>query len=385
MAWNKPGGNGKNPWNGNGQQPPDLDEMMQNFQNKFGNFFGNKKQSSGPSIGIILSIVALIWAAFGIYIVEPAEKAVVLRFGKYTDTVGPGPHWMMPLIDKRYTVDVDRIRSYTRSGVMLTQDENIVDIKLEVQYKVKNAQKYVLAIREPDEVLKHVTESALRQVVGKTNLHDVLTIGRAKTATDTKMQLQELLDRYQTGLEVTQANMAKSDPPTQVKEAFDDVIKAREDKERIINEAEAYENQILPLARGQAKRMEAEALAYKERVIKEAEGNAKRFDALLAEYEKAPAITKERLYIEAYESVLSNTSKVMVDVKGNNLMMLPLDKIIGSSSVKSVMPSTLNLPKAPSIPGMTHKGTNDSAETEQAQNNRFDLSRLRRDRQRGYQ
>lgn len=333
MAWNEPG-KGQDPWGqGGNNNPPDLDEVIKNFQKKFGGLFGGGEGGDGSGkglgIGTILVLGLLLWAVFGIYIVDPAERAVILRFGKYHATTEPGPHWHMRLIDTKVQVNVDELRSYPLEQLMLTQDENIVAVDLTIQYKIKDVKDYVINVRSPDNTLRHATESALRQTVGKSRLDYVLTEGREVVADDILEMLQTLLDRYGAGLQVTAVNMQRAEPPDQVRDAFDDVIKAREDKIRLRNEAEAYANQIVPVARGNAQRLLAEANAYRDSVIARAEGEATRFDQLLVEYEKAPQVTRERLYLEAVESVLTNTTKVMVDVEGgNNLMYLPLDRLM---------------------------------------------------------
>ena len=342
MAWNEPGGNkGRDPWGnrpsgGGDQGPPDLDELFKKAQEKFGGLFGSGGQGGrsplGLNLGLIVVILALIWAATGFYIIEPAERGVVLRFGKYHTTVLPGLHWQMRIVDTVYRVDVDEVRSISRPSLILTQDENVVDVDLEVQYRIKEVENYVLRMRDPEGSIKQVADSALRQVIGRSTLESVQTLGREQVAQDTKDKMQELLDRYSTGLLVTQVNMQQAEPPEEVKPAFDDVIKAREDQVRSQNEAEAYANEIVPIARGKAQRVLEEAEAYKQRVIAQSEGETQRFLQLLVEYEKAPEVTRNRLYLETMEQVLGRSSKVMVDVEGgNNLLYLPLDKLVGGS------------------------------------------------------
>ncbi len=337
MAWNEPG-KGQDPWGqGGNNNPPDLDEVIKKLQKKFGGLFGGGDSGDGTTkglgLGALVVLATIVWAAFGIYIVDPAERAVILRFGKYHSTAEPGPHWRMPLVDTKVLVNVDELRSHPLEQLMLTQDENIVAVDLTIQYKIKDVKNYVINVLHPDNTLKLATESALRQVVGKSKLDYVLTDGREVVADNILELLQTLLDRYGAGLVVTAVNMQKAEPPEQVRDAFDDVIKAREDKVRLRNEAEAYANQIVPVARGNAQRLLAEANAYRESVIAHADGEAKRFDQLLVEYEKAPKVTRERLYLEAIESVLTNTTKVMIDVEGgNNLVYLPLDKLIGGTA-----------------------------------------------------
>jgi membrane protease subunit HflK len=241
--------------------------------------------------------------------------------------------WNPPLIDEVSKINVTRVRSSTHSGLMLTEDENMISVELSVQYTVSNPKDFLLAVRDPELSLHHATESALRHVVGSSAMHDVLTDGRENIAIEIQARLQNYLNDYTTGIQVAKVNVEETRPPREVQAAFDDVIKAREDEQRVKNEAEAYANGIVPEARGMAQRLIEEASAYKQSVIAQAQGQAARFEALLAEYKRAPEVTRERLYIEAIESVMTNSSKVMVDVEGgNNMMYLPLDKIIGSSS-----------------------------------------------------
>lgn len=342
MAWNEPGGSGKDPWGSQGgdQGPPDLDELARKFQQKLGGLFGGKGGGSGGSgspgggasrigIGLVLGALVAVWVFSGIYIVAPAERAVVLQFGRYVKTTGPGPHWVPRFIQTVEKVNVEQIRNIQRQSSMLTQDENIISIALAVQYRVKDAKDYLFQVRDPDLTLREATESAVREVIGKSKLDFALTEGRSEIVARTEVLLQEILDNYVTGLQVTSVNLQDAQPPEQVQGAFDDAIKAREDEQRLKNEAEAYSNEVIPVARGKAARQLEEANAYKEQVIAQAEGEASRFEQLLAEYQKAPNVTRQRLYLETMESVLANSSKVMVDVEGgNNLMYLPLDQLM---------------------------------------------------------
>lgn len=347
MAWNEPGNNGKqrDPWGGGGDQgPPDLDELMRSLNKKLNGLFGGGKGTGGSSdnngsggvLGLLLLAVVVIWFGLGIYQVNQQERAVVLRFGEYADTVEPGLQWNPPLIDEVYKVNVTRVRSSTHNGLMLTEDENIVNVELSVQYTVNDPRNFLLAVRDPELSLNHAAESALRHVVGSSEMHSVLTDGRENIAVEIQDRLQLYLNNYNTGIQVVKVNVEETRPPREVQAAFDDVIKAREDEQRVKNEAEAYANGIVPEARGTAQRLIEEANAYKQSVVAQAEGQAARFEKLLAEYKRAPQVTRERLYIESIESVMSNSSKVMVDVEGgNNMMYLPLDKIIGQQSATS--------------------------------------------------
>lgn len=348
MAWNEPGenGNGKgkgprDPWGGGGQGPPDLDEALRKFQEKLSGIFGGGGSGgnnggvaiSGRLFGIMLGIALIVWGLLGFYQVDEQERGVVLRFGKYYDTVQPGLQWNPKLIDYVEIVNVTKVRSSAHREQMLTEDENIVEVNLQVQYTASDPKAFVLEVRNPESSLQHATESALRHVVGSSEMTQVLTDGREQIGMDVQERLQSYLDLYQTGIIVSQVTIASTQPPAEVQSAFDDVIKAREDEERLKNEAQAYANGIIPEARGGAQRQIEEANAYREQVIAEAQGEAQRFEKLLAEYKKAPGVTRERLYIDAVESVLSHSSKVMVDIDGgNNMMYLPLDKIIGQNT-----------------------------------------------------
>ncbi|MDD3448723.1 MAG: FtsH protease activity modulator HflK [Gammaproteobacteria bacterium] len=343
MAWNEPGGSGKDPWGSQGgdQGPPDLDELARKFQQKLGGLFGGKGGGSGTGggrgaggasrigLGLVLGALVAVWVFSGIYIVAPAERAVVLQFGRYVKTTGPGPHWVPRFIQTVEKVNVEQIRNIQRQASMLTQDENIISVALAVQYRVKDIKDYVFLVRDPDLTLREATESAVREVIGKSKLDFALTEGRSEIMARTETLIQEILDRYGTGLQITSVNLQDAQPPEQVQGAFEDAIKAREDEQRLKNEAEAYANEIVPVARGKAARQLEEANAYKAQVIAQAEGEASRFEQLLTEYRKSPAVTRQRLYLETMESVLASSSKVMVDVEGgNNLMYLPLDQLM---------------------------------------------------------
>ena len=335
MAWNESNGgnNPRDPWGGGNQGPPDLDEALKKLQRQLGSLFGGGSSGGGNKASkALLSVgffaVIFIWALSGFYQVDEQERAVVLRFGKYFDTVQPGLQWNPPLVDSVIVVNTTKVRAASFREIMLTQDENIVEVKLSVQYVIDDPTKFVLEVRDPERSLQHAAQSALRHVVGDMPMDMVLTEGRAGIAIDVQERLQNYIRLYGTGIRISKVNVDESNPPSQVQAAFDDVIKAREDEERVKNEAEAYANGIVPEARGQAQRQLEEADAYRQQVIANAEGEADRFNKLLQEFKKAPAVTRERLYIDAIEDVLSNTSKVMVDVEGgNNMIYLPLDKI----------------------------------------------------------
>lgn len=352
MAWNEPGNQkDRDPWGGGGkngggnQGPPDLDEVMRKLQGQLGKIFGGgggggsasgSGKMSGSMLALVVVGVLVVWALMGFYTIDQQERGVVLRLGKYHETVTPGLAWNPPLIDNVEKVNVTKVRSHSSRGTMLTEDENIVEINLSVQYLVSDPKLFYLNVRDPELSLVHANESALRHVVGSAEMHQVLTEGRELIAQDAQVRLQDYLDRYGTGLQISKVNIENAQAPKEVQAAFDDVIKAREDEQRVKNEAEAYANGIIPVARGYAQRLREEANAYREEVIAKAEGEASRFTKLLAEYKKAPEVTRERLYIDALQSVLSNSSKIMVDIEGgNNMMYLPLDKIAEAGAASS--------------------------------------------------
>jgi membrane protease subunit HflK len=349
MAWNEPGG-GKDPWGGNRNNdgPPDIDEALKKLKEKLG-LFGGGGSSNGTGKGgksllpIALFAVAVLWGLLGFYQIDEKEQAVVLRLGKYDNTLGSGLHWNPPFVDSVTTVRVTEERQYSARGLMLTQDENIVEISLTVQYNIANAKDFVLNIKDPETSLKHATDSALRHVVGSTGLDGVISTGREQVAVGTAEKLQVLLDMYNSGINVVKINIEEARPPTEVKAAYDDVIKAREDLERLVNEAQAYSNGIIPEARGEAQRLREEAEGYMSQVVSKSQGEAKRFTKLLTEYSKAPVVTRERLYIDAIEEVMSNSSKVLMDTEGgNNMLYLPLDKIVQQGASVQGRPSVSN-------------------------------------------
>jgi len=346
MAWNEPGGDNKDPWSGKGgdQGPPDLDEVVKKMQDKLGGLFGGKGGGNGGSpagptsngakgIGALAVIGLVLFLAFqSFYTVAPAERGVVLRFGGFKEVTLPGPHFKIPLVDQVVKVNVDQISSFRHKAEMLTRDENIVDLELTVQSKIEDPQDYLFQDQSPDKTIRDATETAVREVIGKSKLDYILTEGRASIGADIKHRIQELVNQYKTGLLVTSVNTQPAKPPEQVKSAFDDAIKAREDKAKVENQAEAYANEVVPRARGAAARRIEDAKAYKEKVIAESQGDTSRFLAILKEYEKAPEVTRQRLYLDTVEEVLGKTKKVILDAKGgNSLMYLPLDKLIQST------------------------------------------------------
>jgi len=349
MAWNEPGGNkNKDPWgnrgnNGGNDGPPDLDEVFKKFMDKLngvlgGSGGGSRGTSSGNNaagIIVLLVIAGIIWLLTGTYKIAEAERGVVLRFGKHAYTVESGLHWHMPSpIEKVLKVDVSNIQEFPLKSTMLTQDQNIIDIDITVQYQVGVAEDYFFSMRNPIRTLAEATESSLRQHIGRSTMDYVFGDGREDIALSTQETIQEILDSYESGLQVLRVNLQEAKPPEPVKASFDDVTQAVEDEVKLRNQAEAYRNEILPTARGESARMLEQAKAYKQEVVARAEGDAQRFTSLYNEYRKAPAVTRDRMYIETVETVLSQTSKIMVDVKGgNNMIYLPLDKMLQNTDV----------------------------------------------------
>ena len=370
MAWNQPDGNGdRDPWGNRGRQqgPPDLEEILRKLQSRWGRVFGWRPAGGGLSggggsaqgfgrggfvgAGLVVAVLIVAWWLAGIWIIQEPEKGVVLRFGAYHRTMDPGFNWAPYFIDSVDAVNVDRIRNaeigfrnqgssiaaVPREALMLTEDENIVDLQFAVQYRVKDPGQFLFENSEPEIALRQATESAVREIVGRSKMDFVLTEGRGAVAAETQGLIQEILDRYKTGLRVMSVNMQNAQPPTQVQDAFLDAIKAREDQERIINEAKAYQADVVPKARGEANAILAQSQAYQQRVEAIALGDASRFEQVLRAYRTAPEITRDRLYLEAVESVLAHTTKVLVDIpEGNNIMYLPLDQIIRSRADSGV-------------------------------------------------
>ncbi|RZU98955.1 FtsH protease activity modulator HflK [Spiribacter vilamensis] len=374
MAWNEPGGNNRDPWSngggnrGNNQGPPDLDEAIRKAKQTLAGLFGNKggggrgsggsDSGGGPKmpgtkgIGIIAGLLAAVWILSGIYIVDEGTRGVVTRFGAYQTTATPGPHWHFPYpIESVQTVDVSNRRRITvgyqaisaqntrpvlSEALMLTEDENIVNVKLAVQYQVSDAADFLFNFVEPEATLKSVTESALREIVGKRNMDFVITEGRSEVAQQTRELVVETLDAYNTGINVVEVVIQDAQPPEQVQGAFEDAIKAREDRERLINQAEAYRNEVIPRAQGQGARVREEAQGYMARIVQNAEGDASRFSQQRVEYANAPRVTRDRLYLDTMERVLGNASKVLIDNESSQqLMYLPLDKMMRSSGTST--------------------------------------------------
>jgi membrane protease subunit HflK len=362
MAWN----------DNNNQTPPELDEVIKDFKNKFNSTFGGGSSSNNSGVSkaakgsfkYVLILAVLVWLLTGIYIVDPAERGVVLRFGAFQTSTTQGPHWHIPYpVEAVYKVNVEQVRSaeigfrnsqnsysggVSSESLMLTKDENMVDVNLAVQYKIADAQSYLFNVYNPEMTLSHVIQSVIRQVVGDNTMDHVLTTGRDQVAQEVKTASQALLNDYGVGLLITAVTMQDAQPPIQVKAAFDDVVKAREDEQRYINEAKAYANDIVPKARGASQRLLAEAEAYKSQIVSKSEGEAYRFTQILTEYLKAPVVTKERLYRETLEEVLSSTNKVIVDSSSNSLMYLPIDQLINSSKSSRSSTSVNTFQQTPS-------------------------------------
>ncbi|EON93795.1 HflK protein [Marinobacter lipolyticus SM19] len=349
MAWNEPGGNrnDNDPWGtgggrgGNDQGPPDLDEALKKGLDKLNRMLGGKggrsggsggSSSGGGGFGAILALIAIIGLGYVVfqsfYTVDEQERAVVLRFGEFSRTEEPGLRFKVPLIDDVTKVRVTNVRTAESSGQMLTQDENLVTVDLQVQYRVGDAKAYVLNIRDSNQALAFATDSALRHEVGSSTLDGVLTEGRAELAVRVEQRLQSFLRDYGAGLEIVRVNVESTQPPPAVQDAFREVQRAREDEQQVKEEAETYRNKVVPEARGQAQRMIEEANAYKEEVIERANGETARFLAMLEVYQMSPEVTRERMYLQALEGVLSSTSKVLVDTQSSgNMMYLPLDRL----------------------------------------------------------
>ena len=399
MAWNEPGGgnnsNDQDPWGSGGnrggnrggkQGPPDLDEALRKLQDSLNNLFGSGKRSgnggsdrgngSGAGVpgwiwGLALVVVLGFWAFKAVYMVNEQEQAVILRFGEYHRTVGPGLHLYFPPVESKFQRNVTQVRSYRQKGQMLTEDENIVEVPVAIQYRISNLENFVLKVEDPETSLRHATESAVRHVVGSTPMHQVLTEGREQMAVEVTERLQRYLDAYNTGISVTQVNIENAQAPAEVQDAFDDVIRAKEDEVRARNQAEAYANGVIPEARGRAQRMLEEASGYHDEVIARAEGEAQRFDLLLEQYQAAPGVLRERLYLDAMQDVLSNTSKVLIagGEGSNNLLYLPLDKMIGQGG------STSSATGASSLPSMSQGDASTRSTTSQQRDLRSRESR----------
>lgn len=378
--WGKKGG-------GNNEGPPDLDEMWRNFNKKLNGIFG-KKSGSGPNppsepsmkqigggIGLAAALVVVIWLASGFYIVDESQRGIVLTFGKYSQTTAAGLRWRLPYpIQTNELVSLTQVRTIEigyrnsvktkvlRESLMLTDDENIIDIQFAVQYTLKDPEDYLFGNRRPEETVMQAAETAFREIVGKSSMDFVLYEGREQIAVSSQKLMQDILDRYKTGVLIIKVVMQNAQPPEQVQAAFDDAVKAKQDLERQKNEGQAYFNDVVPKARGSASRLTEEAVGYRQRVTANAEGEASRFKQILVEYGKAPQVTRERMYLETMQQILSSTSKVLVDARsGGNMLFLPLDKIMQMTAAGTLPeigpaarpPSTDVAPSAEATPSAT--------------------------------
>jgi len=358
MPWKEPGKGDKDPWN-SGDQPPDLDEVFrnigQNIRNMFGAGGGTRKRKSGNGSGGVFGIVAIalvLWVAFdSVHIVDEAEQGVVLRFGEYNRTQPPGINFTLPRPFETLTkINVRNVRSLEDRGNMLTEDENLVEFLYKVQYQISSAQDFLFRVRDPELTVKQAAESALRESVGTNRLDAILEgVQREVIRVETQRVLQETLDRYEAGVRVTQINFEDVNVPNAVREAYSDVIRAREDKERFIEEARVHANSVVPEARGQAARIVQEAEGYRQSTVALAQGEAERFNQLLTEYEKAPEITRKRLYLQTMESVFGRNKKVLIDAdQSGNVLYLPLDQIAGKGpSQRDVIPPLVTTDSGP--------------------------------------
>ena len=346
--------------------PPDLEELWRNFNRKLEGFFGRRGGGEGApptgggarnigGAGLVAALIVIVWLGSGFYIGPEGQRGVVLRFGKFVETTMPGPRWHLPypmesaevvnLLGVR-TVEVgyrNNVKSKVlKESLMLTDDENIIDVQFAVQYVLKSPNDYLFISREPDEAVLQAAETAVREVVGKSSMDHVLYEGRAEVAARAHKLMQGILDRYGTGIAVSKVTMQNAQPPEQVQASFDDAVRAGQDRERQKNEGQAYANDVIPKARGMAARLNEEAEGYKQRVIEQSEGDASRFRQIVVEYSKAQQVTRDRLYIEAMQQIMQNSSKVLIDQRGgSNLLYLPLDKLMqitGTPSAEAAKP-----------------------------------------------
>ncbi len=351
MGWNDPDKK-KDPWSGK-DSPPDLDEALKRFQRKlkdslFGgsgsqNSDGSKNSGGGGVLALLIALVFIaLWALSGIFIVDPAERAAVLYFGKYRETLGPGPHWIPRIIASKVVRNVDQVMDYSYSGQMLTKDENLVNVSLIVQYRIGDLEDFLFSVADPQESLQQATSSALREVLGTTELDQIITEGRSIWGAKVEKSLEEILARYNTGISIVNVSPQPARAPESVQDAFDDAIKAQEDEKRFKEQALAYSAKVVPIAKGNAKRIIEEAEAYKQQVVFRAKGNVAEFLAILPEYKASPDVTSQRMYLDAIEKVLTNSSKILVDGKSGNFLYLPLDKLSMNKALPAAPSMTEN-------------------------------------------
>lgn len=349
MPWNEPGKNNsgnQDPW-GSGRQkgkrpsnPLDLEKWLRLLISKLRSGGGGKTNFT-PSILLALLVAIVAWLASGFYVVGPEQSGVVVRFGAYVQTSNPGPHWHLPApLAQVYAVDTEQTHSTQSKGILLTQDLNLVEVDVSAQYRVQNAKDYLFNARDPNQILRDALISAIRQVVGQSKMDSVVGVGRADIALQTQALMQRILDGYQIGVEVTKVNLLEGQPPEQVQAAYADAVKAGEDQARYHDQAKAYASTVMTQARGQAARELDDAQSYQEAVIARAQGDVARFNQLLNEYEKAPKVTRERMYIDTMQSVLENSSKVIIDTKGKNLLYLPIEHLGQATSSTAGQQST---------------------------------------------
>jgi membrane protease subunit HflK len=363
-------------WGKRGNEgPPDLDELLRNLNAKLNGLFGRKGGGEPPAGGgdgggarvggsgaaLLVGLVLLVWVASGFYIVDASNRGVVLRFGKFHETTQPGPRWHLPYpVETVEIVNLSQVRTVEvgyrnnvkskvlKESLMLTDDENIIDIQFAVQYILKSPEEYLFNNRATDEAVLQSAETAIREIVGKSKMDFVLYEGREQVAAQATKLMQEILDRYKTGIQVSKVTMQNAQPPEQVQASFDDAVKAGQDRERAKNEGQAYANDVIPKAKGAAARLLEEANGHRQRVVANAEGEASRFQQVLTEYQKAPGVTRERMYIETVQQVLESTSKIIVDQKGSgSLLYLPLDKLLQAPATASALPQTQAAPETP--------------------------------------
>lgn len=357
--------------------PPDLDEIWRNVNRRLNNLFGRKTGGDTDDGGgrprlklpaggaaLLALLVLVVWLASGFYIVDEGRRGVVTRFGKYTETTQPGPRWHLPFpVEAVEVVDFSQVKTIEigyrntprnkvdREAVMLTDDENIIDIQFAVQYNLKSAEDYVFKNRRPDQIVSFVAETAIREVIGKSKMDFALYEGREQIAKQTEQLMQQMLDRYGAGVFIQKVTLQTVQPPDKVQSAFDDAVKAGQDRERLKNEGQAYANDVVPRARGMASRLLEEANGYQAEVVQKAEGDASRFRSVLIEYQKAPNVTRDRLYLDMMQSVLGTTPKVVVDQKaGGSLLYLPLDKLLQQSGAAPAITPDATPPALPRAP-----------------------------------
>jgi membrane protease subunit HflK len=388
-----------------GDGPPDLDQLWRDFNQRLNRLFGNRgpgrgdngggftpnMRGAGVGVGLIGAIIVFLWLVSGFFIVQEGQTGVVLTFGKYSHMTPAGFNWRWPYpIQSHEIVNVSQVRTVevgyrsnvrnkqAKESLMLTDDENIIDIQFAVQYKLKNASEWVFNNRDQDELVRQVAESSIREIVGRSKMDFVLYEGREKVAFDVSQLMQQIVDRYRSGVQITNVTMQGVQPPEQVQAAFDDAVKAGQDRERQKNEGQAYANDVIPRARGAASRLMQEAEAYRARVVANAQGDAARFKQVLVEYQKAPAVTRDCMYLETMQQIFSNTTKVMVDARnGNNLLYLPLDKLIAQSAASDAAAGNKSVTPVP--PGITSNPPPDPLQSLESQRQRESRSRDGRD------